>query len=182
VAVTAEGLRLIVVRGNSASGKSTLARELQLAMGRGTANIGQDHFRRIVLREHDIPHGDNITLIEQTAQHCLALGYHVIVEGILVAEHYGSMLRGLIASHLGPHHIFYLDVSLEETLKRHAGRALSGEVDAAKLREWYVPFDVLAVPGEVVLDNNANLIALNAVLEHVGPVAPRDVHGSSRFL
>lgn len=181
--MTEEGLHLIVVRGNSASGKSTLARELQLAMGRGTANIGQDHFRRIVLREHDISDGDNIALLEQTARHCFDLGYHVILEGILVAEHYGSMLRGLIASHPGPHHIFYLDVPLEETLKRHAGRALSVEVDPARLREWYVPFDVLAVPREVVLDGNATLDGLlNTVLEHVGPVPPWDVHKSARFL
>ncbi|MGD7789618.1 zeta toxin family protein [Propionibacteriaceae bacterium Y1700] len=46
---------LVIIRGNSASGKTTAARSLQLALGRGTANIGQDHFRRVVLREHDVP-------------------------------------------------------------------------------------------------------------------------------
>lgn len=81
--VSVEPQHLIVIRGNSGAGKTTLARWLQLAMGRGTANIGQDHFRRVVLREHDLPDADNIGLIAQRARHCLAIGYHVILEGIL---------------------------------------------------------------------------------------------------
>lgn len=101
---------LIVLRGNAASGKTTLARELQLAMGRGTANIGQDHFRRVVPRERDVPNGDNIELIAATAQHCLAAGYHVILEGIFVSEHYGTMLGSLLEAHQGTTHVIYLDV------------------------------------------------------------------------
>lgn len=53
---------LVVIRGNSGSGKTALARDLQLAMGRGTANIGQDYVRRVILREHDRPGGNNIGL------------------------------------------------------------------------------------------------------------------------
>jgi uridine kinase len=74
------GQHLILIRGNCASGKTSLARELQVAMGGGTANIGQDHFRRVVLREHDVPGGDNIELIALAARHCLQIGYHVICE------------------------------------------------------------------------------------------------------
>lgn len=83
VAVVRTDQHLILIRGNSASGKTTLARELQMAMGRGTANIGQDHFRRVVLREHDVRGGDNIELIALATRHCLDIGYHVILEGLL---------------------------------------------------------------------------------------------------
>lgn len=174
---------LIVIRGNSATGKTTLAREVQLAMGRGTANIGQDHFRRVVLREHDAPGALNIGFIEASVRHCLGIGYHVIVEGILVAEHYGEMLRRLLADHDGSRHVFHLELSLEETLARHAGRPLAAEVTADQVRQWYVPDNRLGVPGEVVLDARRPLDELVAeVLSHVGPVTPRPDASGARFL
>jgi adenylylsulfate kinase-like enzyme len=46
--------RLIVLRGNSGSGKSTVARAVRERYGRGCALIEQDYLRRIVLREREI--------------------------------------------------------------------------------------------------------------------------------
>ncbi len=169
-----ESQQLVVIRGNSGSGKTTLARELQQAMGRGTANIGQDHFRRIVLREHDLPDADNIGVIAHTARHCLAIGYHVIVEGILCTDHYRSMLWELIEARPGPAHVFYLDISLDESLRRLAHGPLAGEVEPDQLREWYRDCDVLGVPGEVVLDaTRTPQETLAALRQHIGPVTPR---------
>jgi 2-phosphoglycerate kinase len=45
---------LIVIRGNSGSGKTTAAHEVRWRYGRGCALVEQDYLRRIVLREHDI--------------------------------------------------------------------------------------------------------------------------------
>jgi predicted kinase len=47
--------RLIVIRGNSASGKSAVAAEIRRRHGRGLAIVGQDNLRRQVLRERDVP-------------------------------------------------------------------------------------------------------------------------------
>ena len=47
--------RLIVLRGNSASGKSSVAAGLREKYGRGLALVGQDNLRRVVLRERDRP-------------------------------------------------------------------------------------------------------------------------------
>jgi predicted kinase len=152
VASMDEGPLLIVLRGNSASGKSTLARDLQRELGAGTANVGQDHFRRVVLREHDVADGDNIGLLANTIRYCLGSGHHVIAEGILIARHYREMLCEVIARHSGPSHVFYLDVSLDEALRRHQQRPLAAEVSADSFRGWYVLSDLLGVPGEVVLD------------------------------
>ncbi|MFT4108956.1 AAA family ATPase [Propionicimonas sp.] len=172
--MSGEPQHLVILRGNSASGKTTLARELQLAMGRGTANIGQDHLRRVVLREHDRPDADNIGLIENTVRYCLGIGYHVILEGILRAGHYAPMLRRLLGEHSGPRHVFYLDVPLTETLRRHAGRPLAAEVTDTQLRQWHLPGDVLGVPGEVVLGGHLGPAeALDALRQQIGPVVPR---------
>ena len=174
---------LIVIRGNSASGKTTLARELQLAMGRGTANIGQDHFRRVVLREHDLPNGDNIELISGVAEHCLEIGYHVILEGIFYSAHYGAMLRGLIRDHAGQAHVFYLDIPLEETLRRHSGRPLARDVDPDKLRKWYVASDLLKVSEEMVVDGGGELSStLHTLRSRIGPVSSRPTALPARFL
>lgn len=173
----------MILRGNSGSGKTTLAQKLQLAMGRGTANIGQDHFRRVVLREHDVRDGDSIAFIANSVRYCLAIGYHVICEGILIADHYGQMLRDLVAGHPGFCHVFYLDVPLEETLRRHEGRPMRKDVEPDKLRQWYVPHDVLDVDGEIVIDGGRDIEATLAdVLAAIGPVPARPELDGARFL
>ncbi|CAM5318870.1 hypothetical protein STENM36S_05420 [Streptomyces tendae] len=48
--------RLVVIRGNSASGESSVAQGLRDHYGRGIAIVGQDVIRRNVLREHDTTH------------------------------------------------------------------------------------------------------------------------------
>ncbi|SDF22207.1 AAA domain-containing protein [Blastococcus aurantiacus] len=173
---------LIVLRGNSASGKTTIAAALQRALGRGTANIGQDHFRRVVLREHDTPGADNIGLIAHTIRYCTGRSYNVIAEGIFVADHYRDMLREVIAEHPGPTHVFYLDVPLEETVRRHMARPLGTELPVDKLREWYVPSDTLGVPGEVVLDGAADLATtVQSIRDVIGPVPTRPAAAGARF-
>src|SRR5260370_42527864 len=58
--------RLIVLRGNSGSGKSAVAAAIRARYGRGIALLGQDNLRRIVLREKDVPARANIGLIGLT--------------------------------------------------------------------------------------------------------------------
>jgi predicted kinase len=174
---------LIVLRGNSAAGKSTLAGALQHGFGPGTAVIQQDHFRRVVLREHDVPNGDNIGLIAHTVRYCASIGHNVILEGILVAKHYRDMLREVLIEHPGPTHIFYLDVPLEETLRRHRMRPLAANVSEDRLRGWFTPFDPLGVAGEVVLDGSEDLqTTLTVIREHVGSIAPKAGQDRARFL
>ena len=173
---------LILIRGNSASGKTSLARELQVAMGRGTANIGQDHFRRVVLREHDVPGGDNVELIALAARHCLKIGYHVILEGILFSQHYGDMLRTLLDEHPGPRHVFYLDVPLDDSVRRHERRPLRAEVKEAQIRSWYVDADHLGVAGEVVVSGSRGLgEVLHEVRTNIGHVLPLAVRTEGQF-
>ncbi|MDC0770879.1 amidohydrolase family protein [Streptomyces sp. HD] len=99
--VGTEETRLIVVRGNSASGKSSIAAGLRERFGRNLALIGQDNLRRVVLRERDRPGAANIGLIGMTARYALDAGFHTVVEGILYADHYAAMLEDLVRDHRG---------------------------------------------------------------------------------
>lgn len=83
---------LVCIRGNSGSGKSSIARELRHRHGRGCALVEQDYLRRIVLRERDKPGGVAPALIEQTVRFALDHGYHVVLEGILYTGRYRDML------------------------------------------------------------------------------------------
>ena len=139
---------LVVIRGNSGSGKSTIARQLQLGYGRGCALIEQDYLRRKILRELDRPGGIAPDFIEHTARFALDHGYHVVLEGILHRTRYGPMLDRLRTDHVGPTYVFYLDVSFEETVRRHATRPQSADYTPEQMYTWYSPGDQLGGPGE----------------------------------
>jgi predicted kinase len=145
--VGTEETRLVVVRGNSASGKSSVAAGIRDRYGRGVALVGQDNLRRVVLRERDRPGASNIGLIDTVARYALDAGYHVVVEGVLYADRYGDMLTGLRADHRGATYGYYLDVPFEETLARHATKPQANEFGETELRSWYRPLDLL--PGGV---------------------------------
>ena len=81
MAVGSEKTTLIVLRGNSGSGKSTVARALRETCGRGLAWVAQDLIRRTILWEKDRPGGVNIGLIDQIARYSLDHGYHVVLDG-----------------------------------------------------------------------------------------------------
>ncbi|KOG32702.1 AAA family ATPase [Streptomyces resistomycificus] len=149
--------RLIVLRGNSASGKSTTAAGIRDRFGRGLALVGQDNLRREVLREHDRPGAANIGLIDTVARYALDAGYHVVIEGILYADRYGDMLARLRTEHRGPTHAYYLHVPFEETLTRHAAKADLAHITEPRLRSWYRPLDLLPGAVETVVDAASSL-------------------------
>jgi predicted kinase len=157
VAVGSEKTRLIVLRGNSGSGKTTVATAVRAGYGSAMAWVSQDLLRRVVLKEKDRPGGVNIGLIDQVARYALDNGYHVALDGILDAGRYESMLAGLNRDHAGLSRFYYLDVSLEETLRRHLTRPQAAEFGAHEMRDWYRPRDLLASVNECVIPERFSL-------------------------
>lgn len=134
-----------------------MAAKIRDRYGRGIAIVGQDHLRRIVLREHDVPGGVNMGLIDTVARYSLDNGYHVIVEGILYAAHYGDMLSALRADHCGGSWFYYLDVPFKETLRRHATKPQAVEYGAAEMSAWYRDNDLLPDGIEQVIPADSSL-------------------------
>jgi ADP-ribose pyrophosphatase YjhB (NUDIX family) len=148
---------LIVIRGNSASGKSAAAAAIRDKYGRGLAIVSQDNLRRVVLREHDVPGGANIELMDQTARFALSRGYHTIVEGIFNADHYGATLTALISDHPGRAFAYFLDVPFPETLRRHATKTGTLKYGEAEMRRWYGGLDLLPGGVEQVIPAESSL-------------------------
>ncbi|MFZ2494990.1 MAG: AAA family ATPase [Candidatus Saccharimonadales bacterium] len=165
--------KLIIIRGNSGSGKSTIAKELQKKLrlhfskkaDRGTMLIPQDVVRREILRTKDGPRNPSIQLIKDLAIYGRSIDYDVIIEGILVRKSYGMMLNELVAL-FDKVYIYYLDISFEETLRRHETKPNSREFGEDLMREWYTEKDVLGLVNEKVFtDEQTKDQILHTILE-----------------
>jgi predicted kinase len=143
--------RLIVLRGNSGAGKSSVAAELRRRCGRGLAVVAQDNVRRTILEELDRPGAVNIGLIEEVVRYSLDRGYHVLLEGILYADHYGDMLLRLQRDLTVRAHFYYLDISLDESVARHESSPQARDFTADDMRSWYRPCDLVKGVREVVI-------------------------------
>lgn len=143
--------RLIIIRGNSGSGKSTIAKGLQQKMGYQTMLIPQDVVRREMLRVRDRDNNPNIQLIYDLAMYGNKIGFDVIIEGIFVNERYGDMLRRLVDNFDGEPYVYYFDIPLEITLQRHNSKPNAHEFGEKELREWWVDKDYLNVPNEKLI-------------------------------
>ena len=141
--------KLIILRGNSGSGKSTTAIRLRRELGYGTMLIPQDMIRREIVRAKDEVGNPSIQLMNDIAMYGLKIGYDVVIEGILVRETYSEMLYGL-AKLFDEVYVYYFDIPLEETFRRHKAKPNAHEFGEELMRELYVERDLLGLPGEVV--------------------------------
>lgn len=174
MAVGSEETRLVVLRGNSGSGKSTVASALRESSGHGVALVSQDLVRRTILMERDRPGGANIGLIDQVTRYSLDHGYHVVLDGIFNADRYQQMLTALSDDHAGRSFFYYLDVSIDETLRRHSGRPQAAEFGSDDMRTWYRSRDLLATIREQVIPEGSSLQqTIDLILSQTGLLQAR---------
>lgn len=113
--------KLIIIRGPSGAGKSTVAKALFERVTRPTVLIERDYYMFMFKTPNGIAVPDK-ELIENDILTCLKHGFDVIFEGNFKVTTHNQMLEKLFNSHQKDNYVFYLDVSLEETLKRHNSR------------------------------------------------------------
>lgn len=153
---------LVVIRGNSGSGKSSLALSLREALVKsGTKNalISQDYFRRTILKEKDrINNLDVVNLLDLNIRALISMGYLVILEGILTSKKYGDMLIKFNKD-FGPKNclFYYYDVSFEETLRRHKNKPNSNEFGEEQMRKWWQDEDALNLKNEIIIKQDLSL-------------------------
>lgn len=154
---------VILIRGNSGSGKTTIANDLHDFLGSGTLLISQDYVRRTMLKAHDKPGNLAIGLLESMITYGIENCEYTIVEGILAKNKYEEMLIKCLekADHI---FVYYYDLSFEETLRRHLTKT-NTDFGEDKMKNWFIPHDLLGIQHEKILtDSLSKEDALNMIL------------------
>jgi adenylate kinase family enzyme len=146
---------LIIIRGNSGSGKTTIAKALHNELGEDALLLSQDVVRREMLQVHDRPGNLAISLIEQIARYGIEHCQYVILEGILNKEKYNHMLQSLINLPEVTAHIYYFDLPFEETVRRHNTKK-DTDFGEEKMASWFVESDYLGNDQEQILTQYMN--------------------------
>ena len=149
--------QIIILRGNSASGKSTVAKALQQKIGRGTFLVSQDYVRREMLFSQTGQHSQAVVLLKNLIEY----GFHhceiTILDGILDAEAYESLFRRIKELFADNIFAYYFDIPFEETLNRHSQKPYANEVGEAKLREWWKADDFINIIEEKIITKDASI-------------------------
>ena len=111
--------KLIILRGNSGSGKTTIAKELQNSFGRNTMLISQDVIRRDMLKVKDGENTEALPLMKELLIYGRSHSDVVILEGIMYADWYKPLFELAIQLYDTRVYAYYFDLPFEETLKRH---------------------------------------------------------------
>lgn len=156
--------KLLIIRGNSGSGKTTIANELQKKLGPGTLLVSQDTVRRDMLHVKDRQGNPSIDLIRIIAEYGKNKCEYVIVEGILGKAIYQDMLHRLIHFFNHKADVYYFNLPFSETVKRHQTKVNAHEFGTEKLKEWWLADDYLGVENEIILRENLSKEAILSLI------------------
>ena len=143
--------KLIVLRGNSGSGKTTVAKELQKVLGSNTMLISQDVIRRDMLNVKDGKDTLAIPLLMELLRYGRNNSEVVILEGILVADWYRLLFELAVELYGTNIYAYYYDISFEETIKRHQTRSTRCEFGKKTMKSWWVDKDYSEILNEVMI-------------------------------
>lgn len=148
---------LIVLRGNSGSGKTTIAKRLKQELFYGVMVIGWDMLRIEIFNRFDYVNRDEYVFnsLKLLSEYGKKNNLTVILEGIYPAKQYRSVLND-IAGSFPKSYFYYFDISFEELVRRHETRNKQSEFGVDELRKWYIPEDKMDVPGERLIDEKMN--------------------------
>lgn len=160
--------KLIILRGNSGSGKTSVARELQRKFGRGTLVIPQDTVRRELLWAKD-GMGTKalpllIDLLEYGRKNCAV----TILEGILYSDYYRPLFQRAVEEYGSNIYAYYYDLPFEETLRRHSTKPNRFEFGEEDMRRWWLEKDYIGIiPEEIITQDVSFLEAVERIYQAV---------------
>lgn len=135
--------KIVILRGNSGSGKTTVSKAVQRKIGRGVLLISQDYIRREMLWVKDEPGNQAIDLLRNLVMYGCQNCDFVILEGILNANIYESLFRCIEEAFPEQIHAYYFDLPFEETVRRHIQKPNSHEFGEREMRRWWREKDYL---------------------------------------
>lgn len=131
--------KLIVLRGQSGSGKSTVANILQENAKQPLVVLEQDYYRKYPLKT--LPNGLRrelmVKMLLADIFTCLDSGLDVLVEGMFSSEKYKPLIEEMFRRHPTNNYVFWFDISFAETLRRHQTREKLNDFGEDEMKEWY---------------------------------------------
>ena len=152
--------RLIILRGNSGSGKTTVARALQQRLGPNTLLISHDMVRMEMLHvrgEEGVRR--SLPLMAELLRYGRRNSQYTILEGILPFEPYLELFETALREFGSGIFAYYYDIPFEETLRRHATKPNCGDFGEPEMRRWWREKDLMPIIPETVLREDASLDA-----------------------
>ena len=137
--------KLVILRGNSGSGKTTVARALQRKIGFNTMLISQDEIRRNMLWVKDGIDTKALPLMIELLKYGNEHSDIVILEGIMYDEWYNPLFYGANV------YSYYFNIPFEETVRRHQTRSKSQEFGEEHMRQWWREKDFSSVLEEEII-------------------------------
>lgn len=156
--------KLIILRGNSGSGKTTVAKELQKKFGSNTMIISQDMVRREILKVNDGPTTEALSLMQELLIYGKNHSEITILEGIMYADWYKPLFECAVREFGDGIYAYYFDIPFEETLRRHQARSKSNEFGEEEMRGWWREKDYIGFLKEDVITAEETL---ESVVERV---------------
>ena len=156
--------KIIILRGNSGSGKTTTAKRLQKKLGHGTMFVSQDVVWREILYVKDGKKKNVSDLLFKLAMFGKANCEFIILEGILNSKYYNNLFEKILKEFKNNIYAFYFDISFEETLRRHKTKLCSEEFGEAEMKTWWNDKDFIkSIPEtligeELSVDEIVNMI------------------------
>ncbi|WP_104372089.1 kinase [Desulfocucumis palustris] len=155
--------KLIILRGNSGSGKSTTAKMLQRKFGRGTLVIPQDTVRREMLWVKDEKGTKAVPLLIELAKYGKQNCNIVIIEGILYSDLYIELFE-VLKLEFNDIYAYYYDMPFEETLIRHQTKANHNEFGENEMKRWWREKDYIGIIPE---KNITKELSLDEIVEMI---------------
>ena len=149
--------KLIILRGNSGSGKTSVARALQSKFGPNTMLISHDMVRMQILH---VWGEEGIVRSEPLMINLLRYGREnseiTIMEGVLSSKEYERLFETAVEEFGQGIFAYYYDLSFEETLLRHATKPNRSDFGEAEMRRWWREKDYLPMISETILTKDVS--------------------------
>ena len=149
--------KLVILRGNSGSGKSSLARRLQRELGRNTLVIPQDTVRREMLWARDGADTAALPLLRTLLRYGYEHSQVTILEGILIADWYWPLFQEAVELFGENIFAYYYDLPFEETLRRHETKPNRFDFGEEDMRRWWKEKDYIGFIPEAAFGPDVTL-------------------------
>ena len=136
--------KLIIIRGNSGSGKTSLSKLLQARLGPNTLRVSHDMIRMELL---NVRGREGVLRSEPLMTTLLRYGKAnsevTILEGILPTCDYSRLFEAALTIFGADIYAYYYDLTFDETLRRHMTKPNRDDFGEADMCRWWVERDFL---------------------------------------